>query len=320
MSNPRPRVSIGMPVYNGERFLRDALDSILSQTFENFEVIISDNASTDGTQEVCQAYMAQDRRIHYFRNETNLGASRNYNRVFELSSGEYFKWVAHDDVCAPDFLLRCVEVLDQDASVVLCYPRARHIDEHGKFMQDYDAKRNPLPDMSTDSPKPQERFHDLILVNHWCFQIFGVMRASTLRITPLIGNYAASDRILLARIGLLGRFYEIPEYLFFRRRHSGQLTAVPTHYLHLHTGWYDPAKEGRVVLPQWRMFFEYLISIGQVPLSWPERMACYLHMGRWLRKNRSRMNRDLIRATKQILRPYKGRRRQEEVLKDSLRK
>ena len=96
MSKP-PRISIGMPVYNGEQFLAGALDSVLTQDFEDFELIISDNASEDGTQKICLDYAARDRRIRYYRNEMNIGGSRNHSRVFELSAAEYFKWAHYDD-------------------------------------------------------------------------------------------------------------------------------------------------------------------------------------------------------------------------------
>src|SRR5262249_36899823 len=152
MNNHKPRVSIGMPVYHGEPFLKEALDSILAQTYSDFELIISDNASTDRTQEICTAYAAKDKRIQYSRNDKNLGAAKNYNRVFELSSGEYFKWAAHDDICAPDFLVRCITVLDQDPSVVLCYPREIGIDEQGKFLGNRPYK------LDTSLTKPSERF------------------------------------------------------------------------------------------------------------------------------------------------------------------
>jgi len=117
----RPKVSIGLPVYNGENYLRNALESILDQTFRDFEVIISDNASTDRTGEICREYAAKDPRIRYCRNDRNLGAAGNFNRAFELSSGEYFKWAAHDDVIERDFLSSCVSVLDEDPSVVACF-------------------------------------------------------------------------------------------------------------------------------------------------------------------------------------------------------
>src|ERR1700737_2789384 len=92
-----PRVSIGLPVYNGERYLRFAIDSLLEQDYINFELIISDNASTDATQAICQEFADKDPRVRYYRNQTNLGASGNYDRVFELARGDLFKWAAHDD-------------------------------------------------------------------------------------------------------------------------------------------------------------------------------------------------------------------------------
>src|SRR5207244_10480282 len=107
-----PRVSIGVPVYNGERYIAETLDSLLAQTFEDFELIISDNASHDRTEGICRAYAAKDSRIRYVRNSTNLGAARNYRLAVELSSGEYFRWANCDDLFAPTSLSRCVEVLD----------------------------------------------------------------------------------------------------------------------------------------------------------------------------------------------------------------
>ncbi len=108
MNTHKPPVAIGLPVFNAEKYLSQAVDSILAQTFSDFHLIISDNASTDRTQEICQAYAAQDNRIRYSRNHRNLGASPNFNRVFELSSHQYFKWAPHDDMIAPEFLARCV--------------------------------------------------------------------------------------------------------------------------------------------------------------------------------------------------------------------
>src|SRR3972149_8539793 len=97
MSKINPRVSVGLPVFNGEQFLRQALDSVLAQTYPGFELIISDNASTDRTQDICEAYATRDKRIQYYRQSKNVGGGRNYNFVFEVSNGEYFKWLAHDD-------------------------------------------------------------------------------------------------------------------------------------------------------------------------------------------------------------------------------
>jgi glycosyltransferase involved in cell wall biosynthesis len=122
--NAHPKVSIGMPVYNGENFIVESLDALFAQTFTDFELIICDNASTDRTGEICREYAARDARIRYCRNETNIGASANYNLTFELARGDYFKWAAHDDICAPTYVERCVEALDRDPGVALAYRRA----------------------------------------------------------------------------------------------------------------------------------------------------------------------------------------------------
>lgn len=184
-----------MPVYNGDRFLKEALDSILAQTFKDFELIISDNASTDKTQEICQAYAGQDQRIRYYRNEQNLGAGWNQSRVVELSTGDYFKWAHHDDVCAPELFAQCVEVLDRNPAVVLCYSKTIIIDEHGQHIEKY------FDGLNIRSSKTHERFkqyHNLIRYGHRSNPPFhGMIRTNTLRTTPLVGSYPSSDLILL---------------------------------------------------------------------------------------------------------------------------
>ena len=128
MKDNKPLVSIGMPVYNTEPHIRQSLESLLAQDYEHFELIISDNASIDGTQEICLEYAARDKRIRYYRNERNIGIALNQNRVFELSSGKYFKWAGSHDYVAPSFISACKHILDTDPRVVLAYPLARVVD------------------------------------------------------------------------------------------------------------------------------------------------------------------------------------------------
>src|SRR5262245_36537007 len=125
----RARVTTGMPVRNGQRFIRQAIDSLLAQTYRHFELIICDNASTDQTEVICREVAERDARIRYFRNQENIGPAGNHNKCFNLSRGEYFRWHAHDDMCAPTYLQRCVEVLDADPGVVIAYPRTTIVDE-----------------------------------------------------------------------------------------------------------------------------------------------------------------------------------------------
>ena len=214
-----PRVSIGMPVRNGERFIRQAIESLLAQTFADFELIICDNASTDSTEQICRGFARQDPRVRYFRNAQDLGPAENYNRCFELSHGNYFRWHAHDDMCVPDHLAKCVQALESDPGVVVVYPKTLIVDEIGKPLDEYDFHPQ------TDGSDPAERFSELVLVNHRshrAVEIFGLMRSSALQQTPLHGVYARADSVLLARMALLGRFVELPERLFLSRSHTSQ--------------------------------------------------------------------------------------------------
>ena len=127
----KPRVTIGLPVYNGEQYLVQALDALLAQTYTDFALIISDNASTDRTQEICLAYAAKDARIQYYRNPINIGSAKNFNHVFALSASEYFMWAAHDDYMAPKLVAKCVDVLDRDPTILLCHAWVKIIDEQG---------------------------------------------------------------------------------------------------------------------------------------------------------------------------------------------
>ncbi|MGH7450285.1 MAG: glycosyltransferase family 2 protein [bacterium] len=256
MNSHKPRVSIGLPVFNGENYLEETLKSILSQTYSDFELIISDNASTDNTQKICQDYAARDQRVRYFRNEENIGAARNFNRVFELSSGQYFKWAAHDDLIAPDYLQKCVKALAHDSSAILSQARVKIIDKDGQVMKEHSAMSR-----HAYSPRPSLRFKEMLKTDLRCFEVFGLIRASLLKKTPLIASYIASDRPLRAELALLGHFHEIPESLFLSRDHPKRSArAMPAH--HQRAAWFDPAKAGKIVLPHWRIFFEYYMSIG----------------------------------------------------------
>lgn len=286
-TNPH-RVSIGMPVYNGESFIAEAIESILKQTYRDFELIISDNASTDNTEDICKAYATKDQRISYSRNDQNLGPAANYNRVYELSSGEYFKWASHDDLCDPEFLQECVNVLDRDASVVLCYSQLLDIDEHGNRI----GERCPV--VNTDSTRPHERFRSLIRRDSICDAVFGVIRANVLRKTALIRSYPDCDRVLLSELGLHGRLYQIPEHLFFRRQHSG--TSVNKYRSRRERAkWFNP-KAGWFVFPHWRQFLEYMLAIRRSPLVGKERLRCYREMWTWIKKHRRWLKRDIFRG------------------------
>ena len=130
-----PLVSVGVPAFNGEPYVEETLDCILGQTYSNLEILISDNASCDRTGEICRRFAETDPRVRYRRNERNLGAAANYNQVFRMASGKYFKWAAVDDLLSSDFIERCVEVLETRDDAVLCYPKTTIIDEEGRKLK-----------------------------------------------------------------------------------------------------------------------------------------------------------------------------------------
>lgn len=281
-----------MPVYNGDLFLKEALDSIVNQTFKDFELIISDNGSTDRTQEICKTYAANDQRIRYYRNEQNLGAGWNFNRVFELSTGEYFKWACHDDLCAPEFVKQCIEVLEHNPSVVLCYPKTIIIDEHGQHIEKY------FDGFNLRSPRPHERFeqyHNLVRYGHGCHPFFGVIRANILKTTSLVGSYPSSDLVLLGALALHGEVFEIPEYFFFKRDHPHRSMRAHRPFRE-RIAWYDPAKKGQLHLTRWTWFIEYLVAIRRVRMSWAEKTRCYIQMLKWLIWNWLWLAKDMIKA------------------------
>lgn len=177
MNTQSPKVSIGLPVYNGENFIKEAINSILNQTFEDFELIISDNASTDQTEAICHTYVAQDQRVRYFRNLENLEAAENFNRVFQSAIGKYFKWADHDDLCAFTFLAECVNVLDREPTIILCHARTITINAQGK------AFKKLISNTESSSTIPYKRFREVI--NEQIFQssnlISGLIRADVLK-------------------------------------------------------------------------------------------------------------------------------------------
>lgn len=291
ITNP-PRLSIGLPVYNGERFLRFALDSILTQTYRDFELIISDNASTDETKQICQEYASRDSRIRYVRNMENIGATANFNKVFKMGRGELFKWAAADDTISPTFLEKCIEVLDSDPGIILSYSKVDRIDSSGEIEGTYDYP------MRVSAPTPVTRFSDLILVNHFCVAVFGVVRREVLAQTPLIVSYVGSDRVLLAELGLRGRLYEIPEYLFHRRDHPQ--TSGRAFDMYKRLAWFDPKHKRKINLVYWRMGTEYLKAIQRVPLPRAEKKACYQAVSRWFIQRRPWLIEDLKAAVVQV--------------------
>jgi glycosyltransferase involved in cell wall biosynthesis len=265
-----PRVSIGLPVYNGERFLAGAIASILAQTYTDFELIICDNASTDRTGEICRGFASKDPRVRYDRQSRNLGATANFNRCFELASGAYFKWAADDDLLEPRFLEACVQALDNDPGAVLSQSLVKVVDEADRLVEIYDHSA-----YGTSSPHPSERLSGRL--RGTCLEVFGVIRSEVLRESALIQSYIGSDRALLVDLALRGRFALVPEPLFINRDHLGRCTRITRargdrrHII----AWYDTQLSYHRVLSTWQFHLACLRLIGRHVQSPGERLRCY---------------------------------------------
>lgn len=280
-----PRVSIGLAVFNGENYLKETLESILNQTYRDFELIIIDNASFDQTPQICRDYAEKDKRIKYYRNKVNLGAVKSHNMAFELALGLFFKWAAHDDVLAPDYLLKCVSVLDSDPSIVVCHSKTGIINEESKNIGVYSYA------VRTNSMKPHERYGDLIverLQPSWVL-IFGVIRSDVLRMTSLMGNYIGSDFNLLVELSLIGRIYEIPEILFYRRSHPSAYgnrakkgSKNPFTYPEKNAWW---TQNNVFSFHRWTILNEYFKAVKKSPLVFYEKLLCYSKIFKWIWKN-----------------------------------
>lgn len=309
-----PRVSIAVPVYNGERYLARTLESLLAQTFADFELIITDNASTDATAEISRAFAARDSRVRYHRAEQNKGVAANFRWGYGLARAPYFKWQAADDMCDPTFLAQCVAALDADPDVVVAFPRTMVIDEDDQPVRsnDYDA--------AADLPQPHIRFSRLMNVNHrmhGAHELYGVIRRDALDRIPVYDCVVRSDSIMLARLALLGRFRRIDQPLFLNREHSrrsvsaqtpgrrlqsrsrlsrwiGQGPVPPAHF-------WNPELNGRIVFPEWRIWREYLRSTRFADLRASQRIGCWGALAGFTVRHIPKLVRDLVIAAEHFL-------------------
>jgi glycosyltransferase involved in cell wall biosynthesis len=277
-TGPHPRVTVGIPVYNGENFLAEAIESVLAQTYADLELLIADNCSTDSTREICDEYARLDARVHYRRNERNLGGPANFNLLAGLARGEYFKWVAHDDRILPELLEAGVRALDSAPDAVLAYSCARCIDEGGAVLHSYEGA------MEHDvwPRSPADRFRRLIFevaANHSIsipVYVFGLVRTAQLRKTRLLRPYISADNNLVAELLLSGRFLEIPEYLNLIRYHPGSSGWIPAWSASRLQEYFLP--EGadlrqRLTSLGWRQYVEYYRLAATSPLSLTDRAS-----------------------------------------------
>ena len=285
-----PRVSVGLPVYNGALYLRECLESLLAQDYGDFELLISDNGSTDGTEGICRQYAARDARIRYLREPENHGGSWNFNRLPRLARGEYFRWACHDDVTEPTHLSTCVEALDRaPPSVVLVLTGTTFIDERGA------VTRRTEEQLDTRGLAPHERYALVARRLRYANWLFGLFRRDLLLKTRLHASYANSDYVLAGELALLGEFQELPGHLFRRRIHSGMSRKQNTTQEEVAV-WFDPSRGGRrLYFPELSLLRDQFGAVLRAPISAREKLMSLWVVPRfWVRRRWRYLSRELL--------------------------
>jgi len=283
-----------MPVYNRDKYVGASIEAHLNQTYTDFELILTDNFSTDRSEEVCRSYAERDPRVKYYRNPRNLGAAGNYRRCWELSTGEYFRWNPSDDFISPNVLARAVEILDQDSSIFVAYPRTKLVDADGKFLSDFDENLHLMDDRPSERWKGVQR--NLRLGNLH----YGLCRADKLRKTGLLRNYSGGDFPLIAEMTLYGKFYEIEDAYFYRRMHEEASSAMKNSADVM--AFYDPKKREKILLYNFVHLGANLRSITRAPIPFSEKLKTYTFEMRRLIWSRKAFARELTDAVGQAAR------------------
>lgn len=283
--NDRPTVSIGLPVFNGEQHLSQALDSLLRQTFSDFELVISDNSSTDGTRDICERFVRQDLRVRYVLQPRNIGAPRNWNFVVHQAKGQYFKWASANDYCNERFVEECLNVLKYDPRLVLSFGTTCLVDDELGAVTEYQGDVEVLDD------RPSERFNRVsqrwALNNAQC----GLLRLDVLRRTRLDRPYIGGDLELMLELALHGRFKRAPDAVLFRRV-GGKSMSVNLSQEQLEE-FIDPLARSRQHLVAWPRHWDRLTTILRSPIGTGERLVCTAMAARAASWDRARLLREL---------------------------
>jgi glycosyltransferase involved in cell wall biosynthesis len=268
-----PRITVGLPVYNGERFVGEAIKSVLDQTFTDFELVISDNASTDATEEICRDFAASEPRIRYVRSPTNMGGALNHNRCVELATAPFFKWTAHDDVIGSTLLERCLEALEADPSLVAAFPAVRYIDAEGVVTEE-----PPGGDLSFPEDDAGRRAWRLVRTgtpHEGVFSLFySLVRRDTLERTRLHGTYIAADQVFVFELVLAGRIAKVPDATLLRRLHPE--SSMQTHRSASERAeWFLTGARKRWLVPHWTLMANHFAAVARSHASPGGKLRAY---------------------------------------------
>jgi len=288
MKNLSPSVTFGVPVYNGEKFVAEALESLLAQSYSDFEIVISDNASTDGTESICRGFVNRDERVRYVRQSVNRGSVSNFNCLVGMARGKFFKWAAADDLCRPNYLEAVVPLLESSPGVVWCHSQSGKVDQAGRVLGDDDAAAEYLShSLSAGFPRPHHdskqrylRYKGVVLGSSWCADTYGLIRMSTLTKTKLMPACYGSEKVLMGELALWGVYLEAPETLFFQRVHASASGSMANKAQQEEYALARPKR--KFSLTRFGLFWGHICAIRNVPMSFSDRTKCYGVIGQYL--------------------------------------
>ena len=289
-----PRVSIGMPVFNGAATIKHSIESLLRQTFSDFELIVSDNASTDSTRDIVEKLAKADPRIRYVRHAENRGANGNYSYLALVSRGEYFKWATSSDMCAPKFIEQCLFALERDPQAVLAAPRTSLFAGDILSAKPYDGDIEILD--STPSERLRKLRSSLGLNN----VLNGLIRLDALRQTRLIEPYYQADIVLVGHLALLGKILLVNEHLYYRRMEVATATALQDR-----VAWrkhHYPTVSARMLFQSWKKCAGWLHAGISTPVPFSEKIRVLTLVARMCNWERRKLWDDLQSALQYFLR------------------
>ena len=268
-------VTIGLPIYNGASLCRIAIESVLAQTYPNFELLVSDNCSTDETEDVCREYARRDSRVRYSKTERNLGSARNCCRTVELARGEYFRWIAHDDWIHPDFITECLPIAEANPEIISVAPIIDIVDRAGIKYQSVVSYTGRASWSSNRIEQYAQMMDELAYCethSDGLFMVaysFALHRLSLLRRTRLLMPFISSDYVLAAELALWGKlaFVNKPLGVFVRDTGTTPQFVLWNPLAIQHT--LDPSRMSKLdmLISVRRRHFEHVVAVLRSPLS-----------------------------------------------------
>jgi len=289
------KIIIGLPVYNGQKYLEAAIDSHLAQSFSDFQLVISDNGSNDATGEICTRYARQDSRVTYLRSPVNRGILWNHRRVLEPVNDAtlYFRWAGADDVMEPGLLAAMVEVLDARPDIEAVMPATKNIDEDGRVIRTMERTLN------LESPDAVQRARQILLANYQHVIAYGLLRAPSLRHMRTGPDYIGWDPVFIWELALRGEIFQLVEPALLRRFHPGSISRVKT--VKEMRKWVEPGTSAGMNFPHWTWAYERARSLFATPLPAGQKLQIGSVLLRATLWQKAQLARDVTQAVRRAL-------------------